>query len=292
VQPERYSGVVEVVRVNDANAALELVSEPLRASGAEGEVAFGILRRLTGEPHAWGAEVDLLVGRRDGEPAVLVTMTGVLPALFVGFTATEEIGFRDLAAAMLASGRRPPGVNGARRVSEPFARAFCEIAGARAEVRRDVRAFELVAVRPPPSPPGRFRMATAADGDVLELWLVAFGADIDEPTASADAARVVTRTTRANDLAVWEHDGALVSMAVVTRRTPWSSSIGLVYTPPELRRRGYASAVVAALSQRELDAGQRWCSLLADLANPTSNRIYAAIGYEPRCDLRHIALIW
>ena len=219
-------------------------------------------------------------------------MTGALPALVVGFTATEEIGFRDLAAAMLASGRRPPGVNGARRVSEPFARAFCEIAGARAEVRRDVRAFELVAVRPPPAPPGRFRMATAADGDVLEPWLVAFGADIDEPTASADAARVVARTTRANDLAVWEHDGALVSMAVVTRRTPWSSSIGLVYTPPELRRRGYASAVVAALSQRELDAGQRWCSLLADLANPTSNRIYAAIGYEPRCDLRHIALIW
>jgi hypothetical protein len=126
---------------------------------------------------------------------------------------------------------------------------------------------------------------------VLEPWLVAFGADIDEPMASADAARVVARTTTANDLAVWERDGALVSMAVVTRRTPWSSSIGLVYTPPELRRHGYASAVVAALSQRELAAGQRWCALLADLANPTSNSIYAAIGYEPRCDLRHIALI-
>ncbi len=284
--------MVEVVRCDHAKDALELVSEPLRASGAEGEVAFGILRRLTGEPHAWGAEVDLLVGMRDRDPVVLVMMTGALPALVVGFTAAEEIGFGDLAAVMLASGRRPPGVNGARRVSEPFARAFCEGAGARAEVRRDVRAFELVAVRPPPAPPGHFRTATAADAGVLEPWLVAFGADIDEPTTSADAARVVARTTRANDLAVWEHDGALVSMAVVTRRTPWSSSIGLVYTPPGRRRHGYASAVVAALSQRELDAGRRWCSLLADLANPTSNRIYAAIGYEPRCDLRHIALIW
>ncbi len=280
------------MRCDDAKDALELVGEPLRVSGAEGEVAFGILRRLTGEPHAWGAEVDLLVGMRSGAPAVLVTMTGLLPALVVGFTDADDIGFGDLAAVILAGGRRPPGVNGARRVSEPFARAFCEGAGARAEVRRDVRAFELRAVRPPPAPPGRFRTATAADAGVLEPWLVAFGADIDEPTTAAEAARGVARTTGANDLAVWELDGALVSMAVVTRRTPWSSSIGLVYTPPGLRRRGFASAVVAALSQRELDAGQRWCSLLADLANPTSNRIYAAIGYEPRCDLRHIALIW
>jgi predicted GNAT family acetyltransferase len=55
---------------------------------------------------------------------------------------------------------------------------------------------------------------------------------------------------------------------------------------------GYASAVVAALSQRELDAGREWCSLLADAANPTTNHIYAEIGYEPRCDLRQFELRW
>ena len=59
-----------------------------------------------------------------------------------------------------------------------------------------------------------------------------------------------------------------------------------VYTPQPLRRRGYASAVVAELSQRELDAGQSWCSLFTDADNPTSNHIYTEIGYEPRCDFR------
>ena len=62
--------------------------------------------------------------------------------------------------------------------------------------------------------------------------------------------------------------------------------IGAVYTPPELRQRGYASALVAAVSQAELDRGRRWCFLFTDLANPTSNRIYQAIGYRPTRDIQ------
>jgi predicted GNAT family acetyltransferase len=34
------------------------------------------------------------------------------------------------------------------------------------------------------------------------------------------------------------------------------------------------------VSQAELDAGRRFCFLFTDLANPTSNHIYQAIGYE------------
>jgi hypothetical protein len=282
---------VDVIRMHDAAAALELITESLRAAGAEGELSFGILRRLTVDPDTWG-EAIILIGMRSGDPAVLVTMTGDHPALIVGFTDAAAVGFSDLAAALLAAGRRPSGVNGARRFSEPFARAFADIAGARPEVRRDVRVSELRAVLRPRTPEGRFRRATVADRRVLEPWLLAFADEIDEPASAADVAAVAERTLGQGDLVVWEAAGAVVSMAAVTRRTPWSSSIGYVYTPGPLRGRGYASAVVADLSQRELDAGQRYCSLLADLANPTSNRIYAAIGYEPKCDLRHLSLTW
>jgi predicted GNAT family acetyltransferase len=95
-----------------------------------------------------------------------------------------------------------------------------------------------------------------------------------------------------DDLVVWERDGEVVSMAAVVRRTPSSSSVAFVYTPPALRGHGFASAVVADLSQRELDAGQSWCSLFTDAANPTSNHIYTEIGYQPRCDFRHLTLTW
>jgi predicted GNAT family acetyltransferase len=58
-----------------------------------------------------------------------------------------------------------------------------------------------------------------------------------------------------------------------------------VYTPPERRGRGYATALVAVVSQRALDAGAAACSLYTDLANPTSNKIYDAVGYRPVRDV-------
>jgi predicted GNAT family acetyltransferase len=51
-----------------------------------------------------------------------------------------------------------------------------------------------------------------------------------------------------------------------------------VYTPPACRGRGYASALVAELSQRVLGRGER-VILYTDLDNPTSNAIYQRIGY-------------
>jgi uncharacterized protein len=141
-------------------------------------------------------------------------------------------------------------------------------------------------------PAGRFRSTTPQDAEILAGWTVALGVDIDEAITEAEAARSVARLTAANDLTVWERDAEAVSMAAVVRRTRRSSSIALVYTPPELRGRGFASATVAELSQRELDAGREWCSLFTDLANRTSNHIYTEIGYEPACDFRHFTLTW
>jgi hypothetical protein len=73
-------------------------------------------------------------------------------------------------------------------------------------------------------------------------------------------------------------------MATVTRATPHGIGIGGVYTPPEYRRQGYGSAVVAAISQRQLDAGRRFCFLCADLADPHAHSIYLNVGYYPVCD--------
>jgi predicted GNAT family acetyltransferase len=66
--------------------------------------------------------------------------------------------------------------------------------------------------------------------------------------------------------------------------TPNGLRIGSVYTPPEYRRRGYASACTAATCEFILASGRSFATLFTDLANPTSNRIYQAIGFEPVCD--------
>jgi predicted GNAT family acetyltransferase len=78
-------------------------------------------------------------------------------------------------------------------------------------------------------------------------------------------------------------------MAATTRDSGTGCAINTVYTPPRFRRSGYATAVVAALSGRLLEAGRRFCCLYTDTANPTSNSVYAKIGYRPIRDDVQIA---
>ena len=75
-----------------------------------------------------------------------------------------------------------------------------------------------------------------------------------------------------------------MSLSGFSGPTPTGIRIGPVYTPPEHRRHGYATTLVADLSAWLLEQGHRACFLYTDLANPTSNRIYVEIGYERVCD--------
>jgi predicted GNAT family acetyltransferase len=73
-------------------------------------------------------------------------------------------------------------------------------------------------------------------------------------------------------------------MAGYTREMQSVIGVAFVYTPPYERRKGYASSIVAQISQLALDKGFTKCALYTDLANPTSNNIYQKIGYRPICD--------
>ena len=88
---------------------------------------------------------------------------------------------------------------------------------------------------------------------------------------------------------IWDDRGPM-SLATYASRTERSAVIGLAYTPPEHRGRGYASACVAAVTQRLLSGGLVFCCINADLANATTNKIYPAIGYRPVCDTSNIDL--
>lgn len=76
-----------------------------------------------------------------------------------------------------------------------------------------------------------------------------------------------------------------MSLTGIGGLTPTGIRIGPVYTPPEHRGAGYASNLVAAASQRQLDAGRSFVFLFTDLANLTSNHVYEALGFEPVSDI-------
>ena len=67
--------------------------------------------------------------------------------------------------------------------------------------------------------------------------------------------------------------------------------MGPVYTPMEYRRHGYATAVASAVTETALRSGAEHVMLDTDLANPTANSIYQAIGYVADHDAEDRRLI-
>jgi predicted GNAT family acetyltransferase len=249
---------------------------------AEHNLIFGICSNLRDTPEAF-SEPPYLATVSDGERVVAVALQ--TPPLRLVLSEVDD----PAAIGWLADdvhGRDLPGVLGPIEHARAFIDEWVARGGPPASLAMSERIFRLTMVRPPSDVPGRSREATPGDRDVVAAWTEAF---MREAFGEADVAEVAAMTDRwlarrGRVLHLWE-DGDVVSLAGVGGPTPNGIRIGPVYTPPEARRRGYASALVAAVSQAELDAGRRFCFLFTDLSNPTSNHIYQTIGYEPVRDV-------
>jgi GNAT superfamily N-acetyltransferase len=139
--------------------------------------------------------------------------------------------------------------------------------------------------RPPlyPGSEGAARPVMPEHADIFARWYIAFAAEAvpeDEPPRR----EAIERRMGSGDCLFWMADGEPVSLAGIIRRTRHAAAIALVYTPPELRGRGYAGSVTAAVVEKIYAEGRRMACLYTDLANPFSNRCYAKIGFEPICD--------
>jgi predicted GNAT family acetyltransferase len=142
--------------------------------------------------------------------------------------------------------------------------------------------FQATEVIDPLAAPGELVPATQEHFDAVTEWHAAFGRAVGEPTD--DAAAGARRLIGGGTAYLWRDGGGVRSIAAVAGPTPNGIRVNHVYTPPEFRGRGYASNLVAAVTRRMLGSGRKFCTLFTDLANPTSNKIYRAIGYRPVCD--------
>jgi GNAT superfamily N-acetyltransferase len=181
------------------------------------------------------------------------------------------------------AGRPLRGVNGYAEAAEAFAAAWrAATPGGRVAERRRLRLYRLGDLAwPDPAPDGAPRVATDSDAPLLTNWFAAFADEVHDTDAGQDQAAAVRDKLGHGGILVWEAGGRPVSIAGVTRPVAGMLRVGPVYTPPELRGHGYASAVTAAVSLRAREAGAEEVLLYTDLANPTSNSIYQVIGYRP-----------
>lgn len=271
-------------RPADVDSFLKLAGPFLAAREAEHNLMLGICTNLRTRPY--GPERPYFAVLSRGERVALAALRTPPFNLVLSMT-DDAFGLRFLADDVARAYPDLPGVLGEKSVAADFVARWREVTGATATLKMAERVFRLTRVIEPRPVAGGLRRATAEDRALVIDWLRAFvleamGADEDVSAAASIADHWLGGAGRW--LYLWD-DGGPVSMCGASGETPNGIRIGAVYTPPELRGRGYASACVAAVSQAQLDRGRRFCFLYTDLANPTSNKIYRAIGYEPVCDV-------
>jgi predicted GNAT family acetyltransferase len=127
---------------------------------------------------------------------------------------------------------------------------------------------------------GALRLANASDLEMVRDWARRFAHEINTPV---DVVGFFERRLETDSLYLWD-DGGPRTIVAVSGVTPNSIRLSGVFTTPDSRHQGYASAAVAAVSQRMLDAGIQYCVLFTETSDPSANRLYRNIGYQPIFD--------
>lgn len=270
----------------DAAGFLARMRTILERDECANNLMLGNCLRLLSESPAFEQPPLFATIDRDGDLALAAVMTPPYPLqIYVENGDGSVVDF--LALQLAQRGRHVASVIGRESAAKTFAAAWSRETGAAARTRVRQLLYELRSVVQPIYPPGYFRVAESGDIELAREWARCFHKDCFHDGETERAVRNAEEKLRQGALFFWVN-GTCVSMAARTRPTPRGEAVCMVYTPPQERGRGYASAVVASLSQRILNEGKAFCTLYTDLDNPTSNSIYRRIGYQPVADSVHI----
>jgi predicted GNAT family acetyltransferase len=241
---------------------------------------------------------DVLDGHYHEAPALFGYATGALeqvaaaairtPPRYMLASDVDRSAADSLMDLWLAEDPELPGVAGMPETTRAIAGAWADRTGGAASPRMRMALHDLMEVSDPPRlAAGHLRDPRPEERTLMIEWVEAFGRE-----AGAAPVRpvhsVVDARLAGGLLLVW-HDAGPVSLVGLNAPVAGAVRLGPVFTPPEHRRRGYAGTAVAAASRLALGRGARTCILYTDLLNPTSNKIYAEVGYRRVADWEELA---
>jgi uncharacterized protein len=272
---------MEIRRPDDAATFLRLAGPLLERDEARNQLLLAIAATVAAHPNAYDA-VRFWVALDGDRPVAAALRTEPFNLVLADPEPGAEL--EPLLAAVLADDPAVPGVVGNAPDVDAAASFLARSAGRSAERTLAQGVYALTWVEDVPRAPGAHRRVDETDRSLLIDWLAAFEQEA-LPHHERDRARhertLDTRfSSDSSGMWLWEDGGVPVSLAGFSGPTPTGIRVGPVYTPPSHRRRGYATTLVADLSQWLLGQGYRACFLYTDLSNPTSNRIYTEIGYR------------
>ena len=234
------------------------------------------------------AHLRSFVAQDDGRPLLCLVMENGAPHLvatanppfpFV-LSAGEKAAVPSLVEEFIKQRIAVPGVFGPVDLAEIFNQAWHAGTG---EKMRSGLAVDLHMTREAPPAnvtPGQLRQAGHEDIKTVVEYCEAFAQDPRMSSAERAGARADAEKRLAQaEVFLWDDVGPK-SIAAYRESIPTGGRLNLVYTPPEYRRRGYASACVAALTRLVLERAWNWCALFVDINDPVASHMYRNLGFH------------
>lgn len=272
---------------SDPSHFLRVIQPALERDEAANQLMLGICGQVINQTSQTYSSASPFMGWVEDEHGLIAAglMTPPYPLILYCEPALQQIALEKLLAGI--SSHPVPGVIGKNHVAEAFAGLCQQQTGIPPLVTRRERVFKCTQIAWLPQQSGRLQQAQSQDLDLVLEWAKAF----DHEEMQDEDGTAVEANTRAQlergEIYLWK-DGISTAMTLVTWPTRHGCSLTSVYTPPSLRGRGYASALVGNLSQILLSHGCAYTHLMTNLAYPIPNHIYPKLGYQPVCDYETI----
>jgi RimJ/RimL family protein N-acetyltransferase len=279
----RGGGTLRLERFNAVEAFLGVAGDFLGDREAEHNLIFGVCHNILSDPGRFPGVYLAAVTNADEDVVAAAMQT---PPWQIVLSEIDDSRAIELLVADRVEDP-PPGVLGPSAHAAAYARRMAERTGTAARLDMGERIFQLEALLPPRRANGAMRPARPTDRALIREWLIEFMDEALGGPTPDDIDELAERWSsgEGRTMQLWLDNGIPVSMCGVGAPTPHGLRIGPVYTPGDLRNRGYASNLVARACANELHAGRRYCFLFTDRANETSNHIYQELGFEPVTDV-------
>jgi uncharacterized protein len=269
---------MRIVQHTTAKEFLETSRALLEEKEAENSLIFGLANTLARDKKYYGNSLPLFISVLDREKCVGACLQ-TPPRNLILYIDTDHLDIcYQLCKYLVDNNIEIPGIIGPKGIAQKFTEVWSSFRKVSSRIQVDEMVYKLEIVKEITVSQGNLRQATIADSELIKEWVEKFHQEVIYPISSKAAEEVSIKGIREGAFYIWEV-GNPVCMAAWTRPTANGVTIAYVYTPFENRKKGYATSCVAKLSQMLLKK-YKFCTLFADLSNPTSNSIYTKIGYH------------
>jgi len=263
----------------------------LLAREAENNLLLSILNTLKENIHDIEKKRPLLFSLKDSDDVKLISLRIPPHDLLISYMDNLDT-IEVLVEELIKRNEKIPGVLSFKEAADKFAELWCEKNSLKPNLFRKERIYKLVEVSKDTIGKRQFSVASKTHQSIVLKWagemMKEAIADVteDDIEQTTNQLRKEFEENKSKMFLLFDNNEP-VSMVRKAGKTPNGNFVNFVYTPPSLRRKGYATECVAKLSKQLLEEGNKYCFLFTDLSNPTSNSIYQKIGYKPVIDENH-----